>query len=236
MMLRFALFLMIVFVADAAQAQNLRNNPFVANTYNTTDEPRYVRMVMQALQERPADFRFQNFRSFYTRTQAYDPAGDDARDTLMRLAYIVENEADAEKSAKALADFKATSLQHLGNVNVAIQALSFARQDQKFGDPAMFEWVIDGIIKSVQQSGDGRSQASAYDILTMGEEGLLLDSLGFRSLEAETVETGMTLRMHQVEDRKTGNQYTVFINATRPISYQAYLARTRTNRIDLLNP
>ncbi len=218
----------------SAQSEGVfRVSPFVSNDYNYTSEPAYKKMVEDAYFTRPADFRFRNLRSFYTRIRDYDPAGEETSERLIRLSYIVENAGTSEQARQALSDFQALALMHLGNARVMLQAYSLATQDRKYGDPEFYQWVINGILKSVQATGDGLSKAGAYEIQTMGEEVLLLDSLNVRLLETDMIEGGTVLRLHSVESREGGPPYTIFVDATRPVQYARYLDGQQDNAVSL---
>jgi len=217
-----------------ASAQDHMNS-FIINKYDFTSDPKYQAMVEKILNGQRNEFKFRNFRSYYARTDAYDPVGEETREKLLNYAYMAVHSSDEATRQEAFQNFRALTHQHLANINVVIQALSFARQDPAFGDAGLYSWVAQGIKDSVMSSGDGLSQAGAYDILTLGEENLILGELKLKSLKLDVVKAGFVMRMHLVEDMRTGQRYTLFINATRPMEYMRAKAEEKEkSAVDLL--
>lgn len=182
--------------------------------------PHYNKMARAALREKPARFDFMQFRVTYAQTSQYDPIGKDALRELNSLAYTALHESDPERAQGALFAYQAMVSTHLANIDVVMQALSLARQDKRFGKPAFFEWMRDGLIKTVMISGDGYTLQGAYDIVTLNEETILLSRLGLKPLESRAVKEGFVYyTMHDVLDVNTDERRTVFVNTTIPMKY-----------------
>ena len=101
-----------------------------------------------------------------------------------------------------------------------LQALSLARQDKRFGKPEFFEWVREGLIRTVVISGSGISLAKAYDIITLQEETILFQRLGVKPERGEPVKEGVTYyNMHDGVNLKNGRKYTIFVNTSVPMRF-----------------
>ena len=211
-----------VFVSGTAYAQiygtGKTGEKQAYSSYQTL--PNYNAMVRNALKNKPKKFDFMQLRIYYARTPHYDPIGQETLDLMNRYAYIMMNEEDEERVKSATLAYQAVVSNHLAHIDVILQALSFARQDRRFGKPAFFEWMRDGLIKTVVISGSGFSLQQAYDIITMQEETILLQRLGFRKIESFQRHEGVIYyNMHDVENVETGRKFTIFVNTSIPMKF-----------------
>ena len=182
--------------------------------------PFYNDMARDALKNKPDRFDFMRFRSLYSRTRQYDPVGEKTLDRLNKFAYTaLHHQYDFERES-ALNSYKELVSDHLANLAVVMQALSLAREDKRFGNPEFFEWVREGLVKTVVISGDGYTLRGAYDVITMQEEILLFNRLGFQQIDTQAVKEHLIYyNMHDVKDISTGKTRTVFVNTSIPMRY-----------------
>ncbi len=183
--------------------------------------PQYELMVRTALSDMPEKgFDFTRLRSLYSQTRQYDPIGQDALKLMNDLAYTAINTKDPEKAQLALRGYQQVVATHLGNLGVVMQALSMARSDKRFGKVAFFEWVRDGIIRSVMLGRKGRSLKDSFGVLTLPEETLTIAYLGLRLLKSTPVqEARVFYNMNEVQDPKTGEKWTLFVNTSVPMQF-----------------
>lgn len=204
-------------IARAQQLPQLRATDY-RQTHMAT--PYYNDMARQALQQRPARFDFMGFRSYYARTRQYDPIGTQTLKELNDLAYIVMNDPDPERVQTALFGFKTLVRDHLAHIDIVVQALLLARQDRRFGDPRFYEWMKEGLINTVIISGDGYTLGGAYDVITLSEETILFNRLGFRKQHVQAAKEGIIYyNMYDVIDKKSGEKRAVFVNTSIPLKY-----------------
>jgi hypothetical protein len=117
---------------------------------------------------------------------------------------------------------------HLANIDVVTMAYLLSHDDKRFGSPKFFEWMRKGLLQSVTYSGHGTSLKDAYDIITIGEETALLNYLGVRVVNTIAAESGAVYyNMHDVEDPKLDETYTVFVNTTKAMQYLDRKAREK---------
>ena len=183
--------------------------PFTTAAQSNLSDGPYTSQVRLALSEKPARFDFMQLRILYAQTSHYDPLGDETLGAMNDYAYIVLNDPDQEKVKTALFVYQALVSNHLAHVGVVMQALSLARQDKRFGKPEFFEWVRDGLVRTVVISGDGYTLRGAYDVITLPEEGLLFSRLGFERLQTQEAQEGATYySVHDVLTSETCLLYT----------------------------
>ena len=226
----FAVFLMLsgMWLPPAIAQTDLEKRPtFMVDPY-------YNKMVREAIRDRPERFDFMRFRSLYSRSSFYDPIGEDALREINALAYAAMNEEDEERAQGALFGYQTRVSEHMAHIDVVLQALSLARQDKRFGDAQFFEWMRDGLVKTVVISGDGYSLKGAYDVITPSEEVLLFRRLGFRSLETKNVKQGgLFYNIHTVEQAGEADSRVVFVNTTIPLRYLEMLEDYRSKNTSL---
>jgi len=73
--------------------------------------------------------------------------------------------------------------------------------------------IADGLIKSIQDSGDGKSRKTAYVVVSVTEEYTLLKVLGLKpKKQSLTGEDGHKYDMLEVVDKKTAEPSVVYFN------------------------
>jgi len=221
------IFFGVVFSVSYAQAQSpVRTTKATDYQQSFLVNPHYNKMAREALKDKPKRFGFMRFRSLYSRTRQYDPIGENTLKSLNNLAYIVFNEQDPDRIKTALFGYQSIVSDHLAHLGVVMQALSLAREDRRFGNPSFFEWVKEGIIRTVVISGDGFTLQGAYDVITLEEETVLFHRLGIKPVESRAVKEGFIYyNMHDVEEVGTKAKRAVFVNTTIPMKYLEALSQ-----------
>jgi len=177
-------------------------------------------MVRAAMMDMSERFRFNRFRTLYVQTRQYDPISDDLIDEMQRLAFTVQGGESEDERAAALDSYRNFVMIHMANIRVVAQALSFAKLDSIFGSEKFFQWLKKGLVRDIMAHGDGKSLTTAFNVVTMTEETVLLGQLGFRVLDTQSANEGyLYYNMHEVEDIRTGQKQTLFVNTTRPMRF-----------------
>lgn len=194
--------------------------PRAAETMDFLTVPAYDRLVRQAIDKRPPNFAFGNLRMYYAGTPQYDPMGDMTRRRMISLAYTVDNDPDPAKRREAFDEYGRLIAEHLANIDVVAQALVLSRQDKIYGDPKFFEWVRNGLLRDIVQNGTGADLGNAYDVVTLGEEAMLMNVLRLKVLRTESAEEGgIYYNMHYVEDPKQAQPYWMFVDVSIPVRF-----------------
>lgn len=201
-----------------AQQNMATDSGLYANAHRAT--PVYEHMARTILRKFPQRFDFMHFRSLYAQTRQYDPIGEETLERMDRLSYTAANETDPEKSGLALLEYQALVADHLAHIGVVMRAAALAREDRRFGNPDFFQWVRAGLMQSVTVSGNGRSLRDAYDVITLTEETMLLQSLGYKLKQTLPRHEGFVFyNMNEVENLQSGEKLTIFVNTTYPMRF-----------------
>ena len=97
--------------------------------------PYYDHAVRQAMLHMADDFSFFRLRNLYSNTRQYDPLGEDTVNRMQELAFTVQSDKPQEERSMAIEEYRNLVMQHMGNIRVVAQALSFSRLDRAFGNP-----------------------------------------------------------------------------------------------------
>lgn len=238
------LFSLIARPSVAQEQKRLPDNPALAYENEgridfSTDmsfmyDPEFDFLVRVVYLTWPQKFDFLALRKAYMKTSQYDPIPETVIGQMMERAYALENAETEEEKARIGAAFEDIALTHLANMDVILTALSFARDDKKFGDPAFYEWVRDNIIRDIMSRSDGKSIADPFEVITMAEENALLSALKLRPVYTEMLSNGEDFyNIHLVEDIKTGEKSELYTNISVPMRFlkkQYKAAQTQTSR------
>lgn len=212
--------LFIVSLSFDALAQDFRGVGITGKNEKAflRDNQRFEDLVERAQISLAPNMSFSAFRSGYVNTSQYVPVADGIIDEMIKISYRAETAEDPRIANKEFARFRLLVKDHMGNIKVVLQALSMARRDDRYGDVAFLEYIRTGLVQNLLQSGSGHSLDEAYDVITMEEQILLFQALGFEILETKPREEGyLFYTIYEVEDKKTGERRAVFVNTTYPM-------------------
>lgn len=183
-------------------------------------QPQYNQIVRRAVVAWPKPVDFRHLRMMYMHTRQYDPLGEETLKKLAELSYAAETSMDTKEKQKKSGEFRDLVLDHLGNIDVVLQALSLARDNPIYGDPAFYEWVVIGTQEDLMSGYNGRSMKKAYTLITMADEAFIFSRLKVKSVHSELVSDGANFyAIHLVEEFKTKKQYELFINTSIPMRH-----------------
>lgn len=197
-------------------------------------QPQYDQMVRKAVVAWPQSYDFRHLRTLYSRTRQYDPLGEDTLARLSALSYAVETARDPKEKERKAGEFQDLVLEHLASPAIVFQALSLARENRIYGDPAFYEWVAKGLEDRVMNVYNGRSMKQAVILITLADEALFFNRLGAKSVYSELVSDGAQFYyIHLAEDLKTGKQFEVYTNASIPMRVLKARHSQKTRPVDL---
>lgn len=217
------------FVPQAFSAETRSGNSQYSDDSHRGD-PIFRFLVRKAMASMAHDFDFTTLRARYTQTSQYDPLGDKTIDEMLKLAYTIQNEPDHEKVVKALEEYRLLIIDHMANLKVVLQAYSLSKLDRKLGNPDFFKWMKEGLAKSVIYSGDGKSKGGAYDAITLSEETILFTYLNLKRLDTKSTSEGPRhYNVHEVQDIKTGQKWTMFVDVSYPVNRMQHDEKEKKN-------
>lgn len=144
-----------------------------ANNFNSNNTA-YNKLVAEALKD-PDAADWAALREAYTRTSNYQPYNsDDLWQVMSRHADI----AKKQSSVEAQEEYRRLYLTHFANYIAQTNALK-AVGDSGLPDisPVTAQKARAGLIKALMDSGDGRTPETAYKVIDIKEEYLILQSL-----------------------------------------------------------
>jgi hypothetical protein len=159
-----------------------------------------------------ADFR--GLRMAFMQTPWYKPY-DQADKTAQAM-----NAALEKKDYKKALELANTILQtKYVDWNAHIVAYR-AHAELKNSDQSKFHrFVCDGLIRSIMQSGNGKTPATAFVVISIDEEDAVLGALGIRQTR-QTLQAEGNRKVDRIDgvDERTNNAVTLYFDVTAPLS------------------
>lgn len=182
----------------------------------------YKKLATQARNyDRRNEFPFARMANAYANGPDYDPYGKETIEMLYKLAYDVENIKDPEVLEKKYLQFTNIVNDHLGNLGVINAVISLTRQNAILGDIEFFQWVKNGLIERLLRSGNGYNPATAYRIISLEEESLLLIQRNLELIDREYFSTGnQFFHVYRTRGRRTGDLVKFYTNLGNIMSYE----------------
>lgn len=199
-----ALNLSLFFVALSVNAQTQAT---------VTQKTPYQSLVERVKKSDPAvDFR--ELRMAYTVTPDYSPYGgtSDARQMLAALR--------ARDYAKALES--ATNVLQKNYVDINAHYVGYVANTQLKNEQqaAFHKRVLDGLLKSIEGKADGKSTASAFEVITTDEEYAWLGINGYRTTsQALLNDKGHSYDKMSVINLKTNEKTDFYFNIDKPFNF-----------------
>ena len=169
-----------------------------------------------------------SLRNLYSFTSYYEPFSDRLIDEMTRYAYTVQNSKDTMKVNSSLEAYKELVDKHIANITVLNFAITMARVNALFGNPAYYERAREAVYEGITAGADGNRPQTAYHIVVRDEELMILARQGYEIEKSEVYDVnGAYYNVYDVRD-KNGEFDQIFMNITRPVkvSYiKKYLAR-----------
>jgi hypothetical protein len=177
-----------------------------------TVEARYTQFFEQLKQQDP-DLDFQALRIAYSQTQAYNPYGGE-EDNLIEAMWKAVDASDYNQALdlanQALAINEVSARAHTGAF-YACDGLG-KKEEAKF-----HRYVAGGIIDSILASGDGKSPETAYVVIAVPEEYVILSVLGVKvELQQWDAIDGHNYDFFDVVDKQTNAKSTIYFNIDIP--------------------
>ncbi|MCK5285579.1 MAG: hypothetical protein KAJ86_08355 [Alphaproteobacteria bacterium] len=221
----------IIFLAIPCTAQDAQQDKSFISKHNMHGTnflaEKHYNQLTHDLINNTINFNYGNYRTQYTLSKRYDPIGDIANKTLLDIAYKIQNEQNPEEIKKAQIAYRTHIMNHMANMTVVLQALLLSYEDKRFGNPKFWKKLRNGLLKSVKDSGNGRTLSSAYHIITSMEETMLLRLLRVKIIKTTSSHSGILYyNMHEIEELNTKVRKTIFIDTTQPMDYLALKKRT----------
>jgi len=171
--------------------------------------------LLKNLQEGSRSIDFATLRLAYTETEDYNPYGqDDPIRSAMFAALKEKRNEDAITEAKKILNKNFVDLDSHYVCKVAYKRMN-NNERYEFHD-----YVLQGLLSSILNSGDGKSPESALVVITTAEEYTVLGITGLRSKKQSLIhKNGRHYDRMEVMDPKTGDHFEIFFNIDIPFKW-----------------
>lgn len=197
----------VLFSACGTQAPQ----PEPGKTYPLVYASEYRRLLAQA-QQLSFTLDFDELRHAFTESSEYNPHGGG------KLAGLAEAYGSVEKAEfgeclkhvdRVLSENYMSLEAHMIGVLCSGQQADFSREDRH-------RYMVEGLMESIESSGDGKSESSAYRTISTSELRGFVRLKGLQVLDQSIVydDLGIYDKM-QVRDPESGDEYPLFFNVSQ---------------------
>jgi hypothetical protein len=158
---------------------------------------------------------FKELRMAYTDTTDYSPYGGDRETRKKMFAALNAKEFDSavESAEKILA-------KNFVEINAHFVAYVAHRESGRAEKGTFHKFMFDGLVKSITNSGDGKTAETAFVVITTDEEYTLFNVLGLRpSGQALITQNGHSFDRMTVTNPKTNETVVYFFNIDKPFNW-----------------
>lgn len=160
------------------------------------------------------------YRFCYSSFGYYTPFSKDLVDEMTRLAFLADTTKNPHEAQQNLVAYKSFVKRHIANLDVAKMAYTLSKQNPQFGNPVLYKKIVSFLQDAIIPAGRPKATTpeSAYYVISYGEEDYVLSKIGGKVLKSQIYEVGIKFyNAHEIEDAKTGNVVTYFIDISIPI-------------------
>lgn len=179
------------------------------------DNKTYKKLLKKALKfDTTLDFK--KLRMAYAKTSFYNPY--DTTYKKIKEEMMTALKAKQYKRAIKLAN----SILKTNFLNPDAHLICFyAYKDLKDKKNARFHnFILNGIVASILKSGNGKTPASAYKVISINEEYAVLGSLSLNVLKQQLIrKDGNNYDKMIVKSKKTGKTFDVYFNVNIPLNW-----------------
>ncbi|WP_345551361.1 DUF4919 domain-containing protein [Microbulbifer aestuariivivens] len=199
-------------VQDKQDSQEARE---VAAPQPALPDSEYRRLLMEA-QRLSFTLDFDDLRRAYSESEEYNPYGG-VRLSGLPEAYQSVEQADYERCLSFVDDVLVNNYMsleaHMIGIVCSGRSAKHEREDRH-------RYMVDGLMDSIERSGDGRSQESAYHTITTSELRAFVRLKGLQVLDQSIVydQQGVYDKM-QVRDPESGLEYPLFFNVSQQFAH-----------------
>lgn len=175
----------------------------------------YAALLEQVKQADP-NFDFTALRMAYAGSEDYDPYSFSAMAT-KKTMYAALDDKDYETALELANQMLETNYISPDAHVAALYACEGLGQAQ---EAEFHRYVLKGLIASIMSSGDGKSEETAYVVVLIDEEYLLLDVLGIEHSGQQLAEKdGHMFDMFEGMEKKTNTPVTLYFNVDIPLRW-----------------
>lgn len=198
----------------------------------------YYDRALQNAQQKQGDFKgaIASLRSNYGRTYDYTPFSKRIIEELTRLAFVADTSKDTTERNRTLNSYRSLLNKHLANINVVEFALTMSRANVMFGDEFFLKKVFDALYDDFYSDrDDGLTPATAYSIVTYGEESYILGEIGGELINSEVYKAGNRYFNVHSMNLPNGDFTQIYVDITTPVMTVYYQKAQKDTVTDIPN-
>ena len=192
--------------------------PAVAAPFAVPGQPSEYASLLASLKAGNTAIDYTRLRLSYMDSPEYKAAKDTSKSE-----HAMFEELDKKDYPAALKDAEAVLESNYANIDAHYVAL-VANREMGATDKAEFHrTVFRGLINSIRSSGDGKSMKTAWVVINVHEEYVMLRVLGFRPSQQSLVnKDGHSYDVMKVKNAEDGTEQTFYFNVDIPFKHYGF--------------
>ena len=192
--------------------------PAVAAPFAVSDQPSEYATLLASLKAGKTDIDYTRLRLSYMDSPEYKAAKDTSKSETAMF-----EELDKKDYPAALKDAEAVLESNYVNIDAHFLAFVANREMGATDKAAYHRTVFHGLIDSIRNSGDGKSLETAWVVITVHEEYVMLRVLGFRPSEQSLVhKDSHSYDVMKVKNAEDGTEQTFYFNVDIPFKHYGF--------------
>lgn len=204
----FAVFIVLLILATSVHGQNPSPTPSSVTVKSKYD------FLLEKVKQKDPSVNFTDLRIAFYESPLYHPHTPMMTYRPLNAALAQQNYEEALKIANSVLE------KNFVEVNAHIVA-QIAYQETGNAERAQFhKFMTDGLLNSIKASGDGKTTATAFEVISINEEYGLVRSLGLKPIKQSLVQDkSRNYDALTVIDPQTNQQSTIYFNVDKPFSW-----------------
>ncbi|HEY6046162.1 MAG TPA: DUF4919 domain-containing protein [Pyrinomonadaceae bacterium] len=202
---------LVAVLALSATSLNAQPKP----TPTPTQDPHSYADLLQRAKSGDATVDFKELRFAYTETKEYNPYHS-ARDERQKMFAALS--ANQYEQARDIAE--TILAQNFLDLNGQFGALVAYRELGNTQKATLHKFLFEGLVHSVENSGDGKSPETAFIVISVDEEYVLLNWRGLRATDQSLVnQDGHSYDLMKAVNTKTNETVSYYFNIDKPFNW-----------------
>jgi hypothetical protein len=182
------------------------------------DRPSEYAVLLASLKAGKTDIDYTRLRLNYMDSPEYKAAKDTSKSEDAMF-----EELDKKDYPAALKDAETVLESNYVNIDAHYVALVANREMGAMDKAEFHRTVFRGLINSIRNSGDGKSMETAWVVITVHEEYVVLRVLGFRPSQQSLVnQNGHSYDVMKVKSIEDGTEQTFYFNVDIPFKHYGF--------------
>ena len=204
---------LVVLLALSASSLNAQPKPTPSPT--PAQNPRSFADLLQRAKNGDATLDFTELRFAYAETKEYNPYHS-ARDERQKMFAALN--ANQYEQARDIAE--AILAQNFLDLNGQFGAYVSYRELGNSQKATLHKFLFEGLVHSVEKSGDGKSPETAFVVISVDEEYVLLNWLGLRASGQSLVnQNGHSYDLMKAVNTRTNETVSYYFNIDKPFNW-----------------